>query len=111
MQANGTALTTTYVNGTSLNATIPASYFLSLSPISITVLDPTRGALGRTPSAITVAAPVPAVTFTGPSSMPPGEQPSLSYTLNNPYPVPLVDTITLTFAGTGGCGRPRHPVR
>jgi hypothetical protein len=105
VQANGTALPTAYVNATTLTATIPASNFLTLSPIAITVLDPTQ-ALSTSAFSMPIAAAVPATTFTGPSTVPPGQQPTLNFNMTAAYPVPLTATVTLTFAGTGGVDDP-----
>ncbi len=42
----------------------------------------------------------PDVVFSGPPSAPPGQQPTLTFTLVNPYPAPLSGTFTLAFTSS-----------
>ena len=103
-QVNGTALATTYVNATTLTAVLPASYFQTVQTLSITVSDPTQGQTSNS-NGIAVGAPAPVVTFTGPGTVQPAQQPTLTFSLNS-YPVALTGTMTLTFAGTAGADDP-----
>jgi len=105
VNVNGIALATTFVSATTVTAVIPASYFQTIQTLSITVFDPTQN---QTSSAISlpVTPSIPSVVFTGPGTTQPSQQPSLTFTLTNPYPVALNATLTLTFAGTGGADDP-----
>src|SRR5271155_4713249 len=53
------------------------------------------------PSASLTVTAAPAVTLTGPTTPPPGTQPTVTFTVINPYPVDLTAVFTLTFAGSG----------
>jgi hypothetical protein len=66
---NGTALPTTYLDSTQLNASIPASYIASSASIPVTVTTP--GTTGGTSTAqtFTVNAPVPTVTSINPTTL------------------------------------------
>ena len=95
-QVNGSAIATTYVNATTLTAVVPASAQATAASLAITVLDTaTQRSSGA--QTFTVSA-TPTVTFTGPSTTQPAQQPTVSLTLVNPYPTPLTTTLTLTFA-------------
>lgn len=97
VQVNGTAVATTFVNPTTLTAVIPTADFDLVGTLQITVYYPS---LSLTSAALplTVAAISPTVTLSGPPTSSPGSQPSLSFAITNPYPVPLSVTFTLTFA-------------
>jgi hypothetical protein len=106
VSVNGTLLTTfAYVNPTTMTATIPASYTATPQVLNITVFDPTQNQTSAAGTFTVVAPPVVGV-FTGPSTSLPAQQPTLNFTLTNPYPVPLTGTLTLTFAGIGGANDP-----
>jgi hypothetical protein len=96
VQLGSTAVATTYVNPTTLTAVIPAANFAKIGTFQLTVLDPS---ISLTSSALTftVTASTPAVTLSGPTTTAPGSQPSLSFAINNPYPVALTAIFNLTF--------------
>lgn len=98
IQVNGASLATTFNSATSLSATIPSSDFLTARTLNITVNNPTQGTNSNTLS-FTVTAPAPVVTFTGPTSSTPTAQPTLGFTVVNPYPVAITATLSLTFTG------------
>jgi hypothetical protein len=101
VQINGAAVTTTFVNPTTLSAVIPASNFLIVQTLQVLVLDPSQ-MLTSSAKSLTVAAPPVNAMFTGPSTSPSGQQPNLSFQLTNPYPVPLNGIFTLAFAPISG---------
>jgi len=53
VRANGSAITTTFVNGTTLTAVVPSSYFVNPGTVSITVANPAPG--GGTSGAFNLA--------------------------------------------------------
>ncbi len=97
VQVNGTAIAATLVNPTTLTAVIPAANFAKIGSLLIVVVDPNIS-LTSSPLTITVAASSPSVTLGGPSTTAPGSQPSLSLSINNPYPVELTAVFNLAFA-------------
>jgi len=106
VEVNGTPLVTyAYVNPTTMTATIPASYLSTYQMLSITVYDPTQNQ-NSSAATFTVGAPPVVGVFTGPSTTQPAQQPSLSFALTNPYPLPLSGTLTLTFANSSGANDP-----
>ncbi len=101
-RVNGVAITTTFVNAATLTAILPASSFLAIQNLQITVFDPTQNQT-TAPLLFTVSlAPIGAVTFTGPATANSGDQPILKFALANSYPVDLTATLTLTFAPLAG---------
>ena len=96
--ASGTAVPGTYVYnppaGTLLNS---GTQTLS---VTFTPTDTTTYTTASASVTLTVTA-APAVTFTGPSTTPPGTQPTVTFTVVNPYPVDLTAVFTLAFAGSG----------
>ena len=93
---NGAPVATTYVNGTTLSTTLPASTFLAVQTLTFSVSDPTQNVTsGALP--FTVAPAAVSVTLTAPSTSAPNTQPAVYLTLANPYPVPITATLTLTF--------------
>ena len=92
---NGTVIASTYTSPTTLSAVVPASFFSAVATGLITVHD-TASSL-TTASVNFVVTTGPGITFTGPSTAGSGQQPTLSFTLANPYPVALSGTISLTF--------------
>ena len=93
---NGAAIPSTQVSGTSLTATLPASFFATAGTGLITVTDSASG-LTSTSATFTVVA-APQFVLSGPSTATSGAQPALTFTLTNPYPFPLAGALTLTFA-------------
>ncbi len=85
-----------YLNATTLTATAPASFFAALTTGLVSVHD-TASSLTTGTVNLTVTTQ-PGITFTGPSTSSSGQQPTLSFILQNPYAVTLTGTITLTFA-------------
>jgi hypothetical protein len=97
VQINGTAVTSRLVNPTTLTGVIPAADLTLVGTLQVTVTDPAIDSTSAAQTFTVVAVP-PAVTLTGPSSSPSGSQTMLTFTLENPYPVPLTATLTLGFA-------------
>jgi hypothetical protein len=90
---NGSAIPTTYVGATQLQAVIPAASLQQTGVLTLAVSDS-----GVTTSAVpfSVLAPPLQVTLTGPGTEQPGQQPKLNFTLQQAYPVPIQGTFTLT---------------
>jgi hypothetical protein len=106
VQLNGSALTTTYVSSTELQAVVPASFFSAVQSGSITVNtpgDPLSSAVQ-----FNVIAPTAQTTLTGPSSSAPGSQPTVNFQFTQAYPVPVTATFTLSVqpATSGGVTDP-----
>jgi hypothetical protein len=95
VQLNGTPIPTTYVSPTQLTAIIPASFFKQLTAGTITVFDTVRN-LTSTSAPFSVTLPNLGVTFSGPGTAAPGEQPTLDLAISQPYPVDIQATMTLT---------------
>jgi hypothetical protein len=94
-QVNGTNIATTVVSLTSLTATIPAANFAAAGILQITVANPgTSTVTSALP--LTVSAPPAIGTITGPGTTPPGTQPTVTFALAQPYPVPLTATFTIS---------------
>jgi sugar lactone lactonase YvrE len=102
---NGTPLATTFVNATQLTAVIPAAQLATAATVNVTVTD-TYSTSTSGAQTFTIL-PAIAVTFTGPPSSPPGEQPTLTFQLQQPYVTALNGTMTLTF--TPDPGNPDDP--
>jgi Bacterial Ig-like domain (group 3)/FG-GAP-like repeat len=94
-QVNGTTISTTIISPTSLTAVIPASDFTAAATLQVTVLIPATGGVSSA-LPFTVVAPPATGTITAPATTPPGSQPTVSFSLAAPYPVPLTATFTLT---------------
>ncbi len=105
VQVNSAAVPTTYLSSTVMTATLASSLLQTVQPLKITVTDPSQS---ETSNAISepIIAPPPSASFSGPPTAEPAQQPSLSFTLNSAYPVPLTGTVTLSFSGTGGVDDP-----
>jgi hypothetical protein len=101
VSVDGSAVTTTFVNGTTLTAVVPASVFATVHTAVVLVNDPTQG---QTTNSLTIAiSPAPlAATISGPTTTTVGAQPTVTFNLTNPYPVPLTATFTLTFTPASG---------
>jgi hypothetical protein len=95
VRLNGSTIPTTYSSPTQLSAQIPASFFQQVSAGTITVFD-TASNLTSASVSFTVTLPNLQVTFSGPSTAAPGEQPTLNLTISQPYPVDVQGTMTLT---------------
>lgn len=111
-----TPLSATQLNATATNSAgvaVPGIYVYT--PAAGTILNPGVQALSvtftptdtvtyttaSTSVSLTVNAPPASVTLTGPSTTPPGTQPTVTFTIINPYPVDLTAVFTLTFVGSG----------
>lgn len=91
---NGSRLSTTYSDPTSLTAQVPASFFASAGLYSVAVTN--SNVTGTTSNALsfTVAAPVPAITKLNPASLPVGSAPQ-TLTING---TGFLATSTVTFS-------------
>ncbi len=69
---NGTALQTTFVGGTSLQATVPASALAAGQVVSLVLSNPTPGGGSSDPASFSIMSPTPAVTGLSPRSVPQG---------------------------------------
>ena len=98
---NGSPLPTTYLSSTAISAVLPASDFLTVRTLQVSVSDSAQSATSQT-LPFYVVAPIANVIFTGPTSIVPGTQISLTFQLTNPYPVPLTATFSLGFAPLSG---------
>jgi len=103
---NSTPLTTTFVSATQVTALVPAALLATVSTAAVTVTDSASESSSK-PAVFTIVPSGLAVTFSGPSTTSPGEQPPLTFQLNQPYPVDLAGTMTLTFAPDPG--NPANP--
>ena len=99
---NGAAIPSTLVNATSLTATLPASFFAAAGTGLITVADSASETV--TAAATFTVAPAPQFVLSGPSTATSGEQPTLTFTLTNPYPFPLAGALNLTFVPIASAG-------
>ncbi len=97
VQVNGAAVPTTLVNPTTLTAIIPAADFTQQGTLQVVVVDPTIGQTSPALS-VTVIPASPQVILSGPSTVVPGTQPTLSFALQNPYPVTLNGDFDLSFS-------------
>jgi hypothetical protein len=95
VELNGAAISSKFASATQMTAVIPASFFQQAQPGAITVTDP-AAALATPPIAFTVTLPNIEINFSGPSSEPPAQQPSLDLTFLEGFPLPLQVTLTLT---------------
>jgi sugar lactone lactonase YvrE len=103
---NSIPLTTTFVSATQLTAVVPAALLASTGTAAVTVTDSASDSSSG-PAVFTIVPSGLNVTFSGPSTTSPGEQPPLTFQLNQPYPVDLAGTMTLTFAPDPG--NPANP--
>ena len=94
---NGAAIATVYVNPTTLTAVIPATEFTKVGTLQVAVSDPGIPAVSAAQT-LTVTPATPAVTLTGPVTTTPASQPTVSFAITNPYPVPLTASFNLLFA-------------
>ena len=102
---NGAALATTFVSATQLTAIIPAASLAAQGTALVTVTDSATASTSL-PQTFTIL-PALVVTFTGPPTTSPGEQPTLNFGLGAPYSTALAGTMTLTF--TPDSGNPDDP--
>jgi hypothetical protein len=94
VELNGTAISSSYTSPTQLTAQIPASFFQQLSAGNITVFDPVKN-VTTTSVTFTVTLPNLEITFSGPSTAAPGEQPTLNLIMSQSYPLAIQGTMTL----------------
>lgn len=106
VSADGSTVPTTFVNGTTLTAVLPAAVFTTVHSISVLVNDPAQA---QTTGALTIAVAAAPLTGTlvGPTITTVGAQPVVSFNLAAPYPVPLTVTFQLSFVP--GAGLPNDP--
>jgi sugar lactone lactonase YvrE len=102
---NSAALATTFVSATQLTAVIPAAQLVSAGTANVTVTD-TYSSSASVAQTFTILPPI-AVTFSGPPTTTPGQQPTLNFTLQQAYPSALNGIMTLTF--TPDPGSPDNP--
>ena len=98
---NGAPVPTAYVSSTAITAVLPASDFLHVGTLQVSVSDSAQSALSQA-LPFYVVAPIASVIFSGPTSIIPGSQIALTFELTNPYPVPLSATFTLGFEPASG---------
>jgi sugar lactone lactonase YvrE len=102
---NGTPLATTFVGATQLTAVVPAAQLATAGNANVTVADAVSASTSL-PQSFAIL-PVTSVTFTGPPSSPPGQQPTLIFQLQQAYAISLSGTMTMTF--TPDPGNPDDP--
>jgi sugar lactone lactonase YvrE len=102
VRLNGTTISSTYVSATSLTAVIPASFFVQAGTGLLTVFDPTSQT--TTGSVMFTVTNAPQIVFTGPSTSTSGAQPTLTFQLVNPYPIPLAGALNLSFVPVASAG-------
>jgi hypothetical protein len=93
VQLSGKAISSAYISPTEMTAVIPASF---LQQIGSGLISVTTGQLTTPGVTFTVVAPAVDVQLSGPSTAPPGEQPTLNFALSQAYPLVLQGTFTLT---------------
>ena len=93
---NSSALTTTFVNSTTLQAAVPASATAIGGTINVTVTDPAPGGLTSSPEAYVIMNPRPTISNTSPDSALAGG-PAFTLTVNG---TGFVNGIVLSFNGT-----------
>ncbi len=103
---NASPLTTTFVSAAKLTAVVPSALLATVGTAAVTVTDSASESSSK-PAVFTIVPSGLAVTFNGPPTTSPGEQPPLTFQLNQPYPADLAGTITLTFAPDPG--NPANP--
>jgi hypothetical protein len=98
---DGSPVTPTFVNGTTLTAVVPAASFTTVHNIPVYVTDPTQN---QTTATLNIAVTPPPVTGTiqGPTTITTGDQPSITLQLPTAYPVPITVTYVLSFAPAAG---------
>jgi hypothetical protein len=103
VQLNGTTIASSFLSPTQMTAVIPASFFEQTQPGAITVTNPSS-AITAPSVPFTVTLPNVLVTFSGPGSASPAQQPNLNLEFLEGYPLPVEVTLTLTVqpATTGG---------
>jgi hypothetical protein len=95
-QVNAKAVSTTFVNNTTLKAVIPATDLVNPATLEISVVD-SKTSVTTSSLPFTVVIPPVNISFSGPPSGQSDEQSSLTFQLINPYPAPLVVTLSLVF--------------
>jgi hypothetical protein len=109
-QVNGNPIPTKVVQvlkATTLTGTIPATNFVTVSTLQLSVADPQiQGTTNALP--LPVTPPPLHLVLTGPPTTPSRTEPSLNFQLTNPYPVRLDGILTLIF--TPAAGLPDDPM-
>jgi sugar lactone lactonase YvrE len=99
-------LATTFVSAAQMTAVVPAALLTTAGTANVTVTDSSTGTASQ-PQVFTILPGTPGVvTFTAPPASP-GEQPTLNFSLTQPYPIAITGTMTLTF--TPDSGNPDNP--
>ncbi len=93
---NGNAVPTTVVNTAQLTASIDASLIANPGSAAVTVVNPGNVASSAATFTITVPNP-PTVTFSGPATTGPMQQPSITFAIGAAYVLALQGQVTLTF--------------
>lgn len=101
VKVNGVPIATTFVSPSTLTAIVPKAFFQVIQPLQVTVIDPALSMISNALS-ITMTVPSTSVNFSGPPSVEPATQSSLSFKLAAPYPVDLRATFGLTFSPATG---------
>lgn len=97
VELNGETIGSAYVSPTAMTAMLPASFLAEAGTGVLTVTNP--DANYTTPGIdFQVTAAQVQVHLSGPATVSPGEQPSLTFTLLQPFPLDLQGTFTLTVA-------------
>jgi hypothetical protein len=91
-ELNGKAISSKLISPTQLQATIAATVFQKVQNVAITV---TQGDFTTTALEFTVAAPPLQGVLSGPPTVQPAEQPTVTFQLPKGYPVPVTGTFTL----------------
>jgi hypothetical protein len=93
---DGTALATTWVSLNQLTAVVPASLLTTAGKGTVTVVDPSKVAVGGSQT-FTVLAGAVTAKATAPATVDAGQNSSVTLAVN-PYPAPITATLTLSFA-------------
>ncbi|HEY1985564.1 MAG TPA: Ig-like domain repeat protein [Terracidiphilus sp.] len=103
IEVNGTPLATTVTNATTLGATLPAADLASVGSLNLTVYDSTSKLTSNVFS-LAVTAPAANVSISVEGTATSGAQPTITITLNSPYPSDLAGTLTLSFTPASASG-------
>lgn len=98
VEANGTALATTWVSLNQVTATLPASMLTSAGTITIAVVDPNKLTVPGTATFTVIASPAVAKA-SAPTTTAAGQSASITLTVS-PYPTAITATLTLSFTPT-----------
>ena len=100
VMVNGAPVATAFVSAAMLTAVIPAALLRTAGALAVMVADPSIGA-ATAAQTFTVLPASGVAMLIGPSTTPPGSQPSVGLTITNPYPLPLTAVFNLSFASAG----------